>query len=90
VIGQLRVAGADVAGGAEVVTELGKDPERRRQLLLAVQALVGRVREERLGLDALLVNPERLAAELAGDAGLSCGDRCHGPNVRHGSTVVQR
>jgi hypothetical protein len=86
VIGQLRVAGADMAGGAEVVTELGKHPERGRQLLLTVQALIGRVREGRVWLDALLVDAERLLAELVGDAGLSGGDRCHALNVGRGRT----
>jgi len=56
VVGALRVAGGDVAGHALVEAEAGEDPERRREPLLAVAALVVHrgapgEREHRRGLD---------------------------------------
>jgi hypothetical protein len=78
VIGQLGVSGGDVPGGTQVEAELGEDPERAGQLLLAMQPLGRRIRRRRVGLEALLVNAQRLAPELAGDTGLATrGDAAH-------------
>src|SRR5947209_231821 len=73
-VGQLGVAGGDVAGDALVEPELGEQPEPGRETLLAVQALLFDRRERRglarlqLGHDSTSVMATEQLYELAGDA----------------------
>jgi hypothetical protein len=69
VVGQLGVAGRDVAGYPFVEAKLAEDPERRRKALLAMEAFLVDIGKARVLKGGKIGGPQGLRRELDGHGG---------------------